>query len=148
MSIAVFVFAAGSAIGSGILGGFVRPRLAADYLAAPESERVTLQAIYNYNTVANETFADAYQVAFAIAVVLWSVALLRTGNTFRRVLGGLGVIGGAAIAVVFLAGWQSVLSADFHVFVLINLACAGWVAALGFLQLRPKPSAGPVYAGS
>lgn len=136
--LSVFVPAAAAAALSGVLGGFVRPVLAARYVAAPVGDQGVLRAVYEYNTLVNETLADAYQVALALSVVLWSVALVRTGTSGERVLGWIGAVGGVAAAGAFLGGLLSVDAADFHVFVLVNLGHAAWFAALGALLLRAR----------
>lgn len=139
--LSVFTFAAVSAALSGLLGGFVRPRVAAHYLAAPEGDRGMIRTTYEYNTVVNETLADAYQVALALSVALWSIALIRVGTSAQRVLGWFGAVGGAATAAAFLSGFLSVQAADFHVFVLVNLGYAAWFVALGCLLLRAGSAA-------
>lgn len=135
---AAFLFAGATAVGSGLYGGFVRPRLAADYQAAAGSEQPMLAALYDYNTTVNETFADAYQVAIGVAIALLSVSLLR--DSLRSILGWLGLIGGSTIAATFATGLLSVQAADFHVFVLVNLVVAGWIAGFGGVVLMSKPA--------
>lgn len=139
--LSVFVPAAAAAALSGVLGGFVRPVLAARYLAAPVVDQGVVRAIYDYNTLVNETLADTYQVALALSVALWSVALVRAGGSGDRVLGWMGAVGGTAAAGAFLSGLLSVDAADFHVFVLVNLGHAAWFAALGALLLRSRDRA-------
>lgn len=136
---ASFIFAAGSATGSGLLGGFVRPRLAAAYQLRPGGDRDVLTSVYDYNTTANETFADAYQVALAVAIALWSIGLIRTRpDRSQIILGWVGAIGGVLLALAFVTGVLSVQAADFHVFVLANLGCTAWIVALGVRLVRSR----------
>lgn len=137
---AAFLFAGGAAVGSGLYGGFVRPRLAATYQAAPAADQPMLAALYDYNTTVNETLADAYQVAVGVAITLLSVCLLRT--SLRSILGWLGLLGGSMIAATFATGLLSVQAADFHVFVVVNLVVAGWLAGFGGMIMR-EPGPGP-----
>lgn len=131
---AAFVFAGATAIGSGLFGGFIRPRLAEDYQTATAADQPKLAALYDYNTTVNETLADAYQVGIGVAIALLSVSLL-FGHV-RSVLGWVGLISGSAIAITFATGLLSVQAADFHVFALVNLAVAAWIAGFGVVLMR------------
>lgn len=133
---AFFVVAAGAAMGSGLLGGFVRPQLASAYQAAPAGQKSALLAIYDYNTVVNETFADAYQVAVAVSIALLGVGLLRLETVAAVFLGWGGVVLGTLVTVAFATGLLSVKAAHLHVFVGVNLAISAWFALLAVELIR------------
>lgn len=132
--VTAFVFAGANAIGAGLFGGFIRPRLADEYQTASDTARPTLAAVYHFNNTVNETLADAYQVGIGVAIGLLSISLIR-GNV-RSVLGWVGVLIGGLIAITFATGLLSVHATDFHVFVLVNLAIAAWIASLGAALIR------------
>ena len=141
---AFVAFAGMMASASGIFGGFVRPAVAAEYLASSAGERGVLRAVYEYNTLVNDTFADAYQVAFAVAMVLFSASLILVGRAYHAtpawdgVLGCAGVVVGGSSALAFGSGWLHVDASNFHVFVVANLLYAGWTLAVGVLLLRSE----------
>lgn len=130
-------FAGGSAFISGIFGGFVRPQLANMLLAAAPDKQAVLHSVYEYNTMVNNMFANAYQVAFALTIVLFSVSFLRLGLG-KPMFNWAGIIGGAAIALGFISGHLVVQSSNFHVFVAVNLLSAAWTLALGILIARGR----------
>lgn len=125
------VVGAGSAVISGIFGGFVRPRLAAVVTAAPPSTRGPLEALYDYNTLVNDTFADVYQLAIAVAVALWSVTLARSSRIVEQAQGWFGLVAALSLVVLYPTGLVSVNAEDFHAFVAINLVLAAWLMARG-----------------
>lgn len=133
---AFFVAAAGTAMGSGLLGGFVRPRLALAYQAAPVRDRDVLAAIYDYNTVVNETFANAYQAAIGISIAMLGISLLRLRRTSATALGWAGIALGSLISLAFVSGVLSVQAADFHAFIGVNLAISAWFAVLAAGLIR------------
>ena len=103
-----------------------------------------MRAVYEYNTLVNDTLADAYQVAFALAMVLFSVSLIRAGRahytaqSWDRVFGWAGVVVGGSSALAFGSGWLHVDASNLHVFVLANLLNAGWTLAVGVAMLRSE----------
>ncbi len=135
------VIGAGAAVISGIFGGFVRPRLAAVVTAAPPPSGGPWETLYDYNTLVNDTFADVYQLAIAVAVGLWSVTLARSARIAEQALGWFGLVAAVSLVVLYPTGLVSVNAEDFHAFVVINLVLAAWLLARGLVIITGRDAA-------
>lgn len=131
LAFAAAAVGAGAAIISGVFGGFVRPRLAAVVTSAPSPTRGLEESLYGYNTLVNDTFADVYQLSIAVAVALWSVALVRRSRRVEQALGWFGLLAAVGLVALYPTGVVSVNAEDFHAFVAINLVLAAWLLARG-----------------
>jgi len=135
---ALVAYAIGTAadIGAATINGFAVGRIAAHYAGADAAALEQLRALLHLGWAMNQSLADLGEVAHAIAMVLWSLAILRTRT--QRLLGASGVLVGGAIALALLGGW---LTLDVHGMLLAVLCASAWNVALGVQLLRGRLSA-------
>src|SRR5262245_22585272 len=106
--------------------------------AADESPRTLVRQLFFYNGSINQAFAKVHTVASSVAIVLWSVAMLRT--RFSRALGWVGCVIGTVVALAILTAR---LPLNVHGFGMVVLAQGLWMAWTGVLLLLTKPTAQP-----
>jgi len=135
---ALVAYAIGTAadIGAATINGFAVGRIAAHYAGADTAALEQLRALLHLGWAMNQSLADLGEVARAIAIVLWSLAILRTRT--QLLLGASGVLVGGAIALALLGGW---LTLDVHGMLLAVLCASAWNVALGVQLLRGRLSA-------
>jgi hypothetical protein len=121
---------------AGTLNGLVAPTLMRRIVAATPETRETWQAMLSYNFQVNQAFARVYSVGASLAILLWSVAILR----YRTL--GMGVaIYGIILGVVTAAGIGSgLLTPDRHGFAILIFGQAIWflLVAGGMWGLEAK----------
>lgn len=135
---ALVAYAIGTAadIGAATINGFAVGRVAAHYAGADTAALEQLRALLHLGWAMNQSLADLGEVARAIAIVLWSLAILRTRT--QLLLGASGVLVGGAIALALLGGW---LTLDVHGMLLAVLCASAWNVALGVQLLRGRLAA-------
>lgn len=115
-----------AAVYDGLVSASLAPHIAP---ATPTSD--PWRVAFRYNGEVNQAFARVFVVALAGAIMLWSVAIIRSG-ALARVLGWYGcLIGPLALLAVF----PGQLRLDPHVFGLIVVGQAVWFIGAG-AQLR------------
>lgn len=114
------------------ISGLVGTELAARYLSAEEPMRQMAHEIYHYNATINQVFAKISFVATAAAILLWSVAMLRSG-ALGRALGFAGVALGVGTLGVVLFGPGHV---GLHTVLLTYLAQGAWTVWIGIALMR------------
>ena len=114
---------------AGLTNGFIAPGLIKALASAGEvaAAKPVLAALWQLN----QAFAAAGVVAIGVAVVLWSVALIRQGG-LGRWIGAAGGMVNAALLVALIGGW---LVLDVHGFGLFVLIQAIWGVALAASML-------------
>jgi hypothetical protein len=123
------------------LSGFVAPVLARRITNTVPPEQETWRVLFSFNGALNQAFAIILAIASSIAILLWSVAILR--RTSWRALGIYGVVIGAAITILVGSG---ILPLNIHGFGLVVLLQGIWFVIVGIrmMQLpaanRPLPA--------
>jgi len=121
---------------AGTLNGLAAPGLMRKIVAATPETREIWQAILSYNFQVNQAFARVYSVGASLAILCWSVAILR----YRTL--GMGVaIYGIILGVVTAAGIGSgLLTPDRHGFAILIFGQAIWflLVASGMWGLEAK----------
>jgi hypothetical protein len=112
------------------VSGFVAPVLGKMMFAADDTARPLVRYLFMYNGAINQAFAKFHTVASSVAILLWSIAMLRT--QFSRVLGGVGRVIGLATLFVILTGR---LPLNVHGFGLVVLTQGVWLVWGGVLLL-------------
>lgn len=104
----------------GLINGFVTPAVARKLTAAQDlaAARPVFRALWELN----QGFAAVGVMATGVAVVLWSIALIRQGG-LGRWIGAAGLVANAALLVALIGGW---LTLDVHGFGLFVLVQAVW----------------------
>jgi hypothetical protein len=133
------LFAMGSiaVMNAAVFDGLMAPYLMKQIVAATSETRDTLQMFMKYNFQMNQAFARVYAVASSLAVVFWSVAILRS-----RVMGrGIGIYGCILGAVTALGIFSGLLRPDWHGFTVLIFGQAIWFVVVGAGMWRGKTEA-------
>lgn len=111
---------------AGLINGFAVSGLTEHFAGAPDETLAGLAPVMQALWQLNQAFAGAGVIAMSLAVVLWSVALLREGGAIRLV-GGAGCLMGLAAIGALIGG---LLHLDVHGFGLFVAGQAAWGVAL------------------
>jgi hypothetical protein len=135
----LFAFASVAVMNAGTLNGLVAPKLMRQIVAATPETRGTWQMMLNYNFQINQAFARVYAVGASLAILLWSMAILRY-RSFGLAVGIYGVILGLVTTVAICSG---LLTPDRHGFAILIFAQAIWflLAARDMWGLEPARDA-------
>lgn len=114
------------------VSGFAGTSLAERYLGADETMRHTVHELFHYNSMVNQAFAKMAFVATAAAILLWSVALIRT-RTLGRLVGWFGVVVGLGTLVGLMIG-PVVLGV--HAVLLYAVGQGAWTVWAGLKLIR------------
>ena len=129
-ALVAFGFAAVALMGAAIASGFVAPGVISRIVAAQGSK--IPDAFLLYTSLWNQGFAKVQAVSSSVGIVLWSVAILRTGR-MPSAVGWYGIVIGAAISLLLMAG---AFALDIHGFGAVTLAQSAWLAAVGWAVMR------------
>jgi hypothetical protein len=111
--------------------GFVGPAVAKAIFAAEQADRHVLKQFFDYNGMLNQAFAKFHVVASSVAIVLWSIAMLRTG--FGRALGVVGCVVPAVTVGALVSGR---LVMDVHGLAIVEWSQGLWLVWSGVLMVR------------
>ena len=132
----LFALASVAVMIAGTLNGLAAPGLMRKLAAATPETHEIWHAVLSYNFQVNQAFARVYAVGASLAILLWSVAILR----YRTL--GMGVaIYGIVLGVVTAAGIGSgMLTPDRHGFAILIFGQAIWflLVASGMWGLGAK----------
>ena len=131
-ALVAYAFAAMAVLCAAVFSGLVAPSLTRQMTAADESTRQVLQSIFHYNGSLNQGFAKVFVVASSVAVILWSVSIMKTGR-FALIIAIIGIVVSLASLAAFFAGH---LRLNVHGFGLFMLAQAVWTILVGVLLFR------------
>ena len=117
------------------MSGLVTPRVLREMIAhTPASEQ--WRTLLDYSHSINQAFAQIGAVAFCVAVVLWSVAMIR-----RRVFPvGLAVYGLVSSFVILATLVLGFVDLELHGFILITFAQVIWFLGAGISLARSVPA--------
>jgi hypothetical protein len=124
------------------LSGFVSTSLARSYVAADGTMQPMLHELLHYNGMVNQAFAKMHYVAASAALILWSVAILKS-RSFSPALGAVGLLAGLANLVILAAG-PVVLGV--HAVLLLSGVQMGWMVWVGIELIRNAESVAPAAA--
>jgi hypothetical protein len=141
---ALVLFTAGSiaVMNAAVLDGMMASYLIRQIALASAESRDTWQIFMKYNFQMNQSYARVYAVASSLAVVLWSVAILRKSAMGR----GIGIYGCAVGAVTALGILSGLLRPDWHGFGMLILGQAIWFVIVGMAMCRAELPAEEVRA--
>lgn len=117
-----------------IFDGLVSPGLAARINEATGTAGQGWRIAFNYNSMVDAAFVRVFIAASSVALLLWSVAILR-GAALPRALGVYGCLLGVATLAALLSGE---LDHYMHIFGMVLVGQAGWFVAAGVLLSRSQ----------
>lgn len=134
----LIAYAAGvvAMMGAALVDGFVTPRVAilAEGLRAADLS-ITAQLL-NLCVLFNQALAHLGAIAMSVAIIAWSLDLLRRAGS-ERALGAAGIAIGLGCVAALIAG---VLQLDVHGMMLVLVLQAAWTIGLGVLLIHhPMP---------
>jgi hypothetical protein len=115
-----------------VASGFVAPEVI-EHIKAAEGSRVP-EAFLLYTGLWNQGFAAVNVVAWAVALLLWGTAILRTG----RLPAALGAAGGVVGGLVLLGFGSGHVGTDVHGFGMITFLESAWLLWLGVVLCAPE----------
>jgi hypothetical protein len=136
-AIVSYGFAMVAAMSNVVVDGFVAPPLMGRFVAATGPASDLWRAVLTYNGQLNEVYAQVFVIASAVAIILWSIAILRD-RTFTLGIGIYGLLLGFLIAIAMVLGQLTIVN---HGFRLVILGQITWFAIIGVLLLRLKEKA-------
>jgi hypothetical protein len=129
VALVVFGFASIAVMNAAVMDGLVAPNVMRHIVEAGASAGEPWQTALRYNFEVNQGFARLYAVASSMAIIFWSVSMLRN-RTLSRGLGIYGVLF-SAIAVIAVASGR--VPMDVHGFGAIALGQGIWFIIAGML---------------
>ncbi len=132
----LYALASIAVMNAAVCDGLIAPTLMRKIVAATPETRDVWQTLMNFNFQMNQAFARVYAVGSSLAVVLWSVSILR----YRTLGRGVGIYG-VVLGLVTVAGICSgFLTPDRHGFGMLIFGQAIWflLVAGGLWGLAPK----------
>jgi hypothetical protein len=100
-------------------------------------------ALLGYTSLWNQGFAKVSTVAVAVAILLWSAAIWRSGPTLPRMPRAAGVFGAIVGAGVLIGVLSGQLRLDVHGFAIVTLAQSAWLLWLGVVMCRQGSGVAP-----
>jgi hypothetical protein len=131
-ALVAYGFGAVALMSAAVASGFVATPLIERLFAVQAESRGVYQALLTYTGLLNQGFAKVNVVASSSAILLWSVAILRS-DRMARTAGVAGALVGAGVLLAFLSGQ---LRLDVHGFGIVTFAQSGWLIWLGILLCR------------
>ena len=127
-------FAAGSiaVMNAAVYDGLTAPQLFRQIVAATPETQDGWKMLMHFNSQLNQAFARVYAVASAVALILWSVSILRN-RTRGNGIGIYGIILGTVTALGIMSGR---LTPDWHGFGMLILGQAIWFVIVGGKMCR------------
>jgi hypothetical protein len=132
-ALVVYAFAAIAIMIAASMSGFVFPSVMSKLVAGdPMTDMRRLFLDYTFQL--NQAFASVYVVGSCVAIVLWSIAILKT----RQLAAGLGFYG-VVLGFAIVAGlFSGKLALDVHGFGLVTFTQSIWFIIAGVLLLRAR----------
>jgi hypothetical protein len=128
-------FALVAGMSAAVFSGLVAPGLARNSVAGESSSAEAWRTLFLYNGALNQGFAVVLVVASSLAIVLWSVSILRVAALARGVA-IYGCIFGPVTVIAVLSGQLSLGVPGFGMLV---LGQAVWFITVGLLLSQVEP---------
>lgn len=131
-------FAGVAVLSAALTSGFVASGVIHEFVAAEASQRDFYSRLLEYTHYFNQAYAGVHLLASSVAILLWSVAILR-GGRMSRAPAWAGVVVVSLVLLFHLAGH---LNLDVHGFGIITVAQGAWIIWVGILMLQDSPAQG------
>jgi hypothetical protein len=134
-----FGFGAVAAMIAGAASGLIAPRILSRMLAPDAADAALWRVIFNYTGLINQAFAIIYVVASSLAILLWSIQIVRS----RAMAAGLGIYGCISATLIALAVAVGHLRLDVHGFGAVVIAQAIFFVPAAVSLMRPAVDQAP-----
>ena len=132
----LIAYAAGvvAMMGAALVDGFVTPGVATLGTGVSATDLQVTAQLLHLCILFNQALAHLGAIAMSVAIIAWSLDLLRRAG-FERALGAAGIAIGLGCVAALIAG---VLHLDVHGMMLVLALQAAWTIGLGVLLLRTR----------
>ncbi|MCC7003414.1 MAG: hypothetical protein IT357_14750 [Gemmatimonadaceae bacterium] len=131
---ACLAVAQGAVSMAAVASGLIATTMVSRIRASTGAEQDLARALLGYTGAINQAFATVFVVGWSVAMIVWSVAIVRSA-ALPRWLGWYGLmVGGVLLAVTAIGR----LRLDVHHFGLIVLAQGVWTLAVGAQLVRTR----------
>lgn len=127
VALVLYGFALVAVMNAAVFDGLVAPNVIRKIVSTTAATNDGWRIAFNYNFELNQAFARLFAVASSVAILLWSVVIVRTA-TFARGVGIYGCILGPIIVIAVFSGH---LRPDVHGFGALILGEAIWFIFIG-----------------
>jgi hypothetical protein len=131
-ALVAYGFASVAVMCAAVASGFIAPHIVAGMVAADAVNRPLFDLLFHYTGQINQAFAKVFVVASSVAIVLWSVAIIRT----RRFASWAGVFGCAVGGITLVMLLSGNLSLDVHGFGAVMFGQGAWLGIAGAFMIR------------
>jgi hypothetical protein len=132
IGLVIYAFALTAMMNSAVAGGLVTSAVLRQLLEAAAGSKEGWQMMFRYNGWMDQSYAQVYVAASALAMCCWSVAMVR-GRLLARGVGIYGSVLGLSVVIGVLSGLLKVTS---HVFLVAILGEAAWFLIVGGLMCK------------
>lgn len=133
-ALVLFAVASVAVMSAAVMDGLVAPNILRRIVEAGAGAGETWRIVFRYNFEINQAFARLYAVTSSLAIILWSISMLKN----RALARGLAIYGCVIGAVAVLAVASGRLGMDVHGFGAVVLGQAIWFVTTGSLLWRPS----------
>jgi methionine-rich copper-binding protein CopC len=131
-ALVLWAFASVAVTSAAVASGFVSTAAIQQIIELKEDGSGVYHQLLTFSGWINQGFATVHLVASSIAIVLWSVAILRSSRV-QHAAGVAGLIAGASVLALFFAGH---IRTDVHGFGVMVLVQSVWMVWVGVLLCR------------
>jgi hypothetical protein len=133
VALVLFGFALVAVMNAAVFDGLVAPNVIRKIVSTSGATSEEWRIAFNYNFQLNQAYARVFAVASSIAILLWSLVIVRGGSLGR----GLGVYGCILGPVATVAVFSGLLRPDVHGFGALVFAQAIWYIIAAAKMCRP-----------
>jgi hypothetical protein len=134
MALVFYGFASVAVMNAAAISGFMSPYIAKQMAEADPAMHDTWHMMMHFSGQLNQAFAMVFVVAASIAILLWSISMLKS-KKFWTSVGIYGCILGPATIIAVVSGHVTL---GVHGFGMIVLCEAIWYAFVGVTLMRMK----------
>ena len=135
-ALVTYSFGAVAAMCAAVASGLIAPMITRRMLTVDESMWEPLRSLLWYDSLLNQGFAKVFFTALSLALIFWSVSILRISKFANAV----GIIGCFVSLVTLAAFFSGHVRMNVHGFGLFVLAQSAWIILLGVFLCRWKDS--------
>ena len=144
VGLVLFAFASVAVMNAAVMDGLVAPNVMRRIVEAGAGGGESWRVALRYNFEVNQGFARLYAVTSSIAIIFWSISILRN-RALGRGVGIYGCLFGAVAVVVVFSGRVGM---DVHGFGAVVLGQAIWFVTVGASLCQSKRVDAPSSSGA
>jgi len=134
VGLVLFAFASVAVMNAAVMDGLVAPNVMRRIVEAGAGAGESWRTVFRYNFEVNQGFARLYAVTSSIAIIFWSISVIR-----NRVLArGVGIYGCLFSALAVIVVFSGRVAMDVHGFGAVVLGQAIWFVTVGATLCQSK----------